>query len=160
MQRIIRADGSIVEPPPLRLGQFVGDELVTQMRNIMAPLLLEEEFLLAVVCLISEEPWEMFFVLSEHHYSRVAFTAERSEARILTVAHEHTLGGILNLSLRGGETVLMGQGLHANDGDIVYECVRLVRNPAGSDGKHVFVESESVRSASWSGEVPTRIEAE
>lgn len=149
MQRVIRSDGSVVEPPPLRLGVLVEDAVVAPVRGAMAQALLDGEYLLAIVRLISEDPWEVFFVLSSHHYSRVAFTEGRREARVLAVAGEHSRGGVLEHYLHNGETVLLGLGLHVKDGEMVYGCLADVGPPPGSDCRHVFVEDEAVRSWRW-----------
>lgn len=149
MQRVIRFDGSVVEPPPLRLGVLVDDAAVEPVRAAMAQALLDGEHLLAIVRLISEDPWEVFFVLSSHHYSRVAFAQARQEARVLSVAGEHSRGGVLEQYLHNGEAVLLGLGLHAKDGEMVYGCLPDVGPPPGSDGRHVFVEDEAVRSWQW-----------
>ena len=150
MQTIHLADGTRLEAPPLRLGVGVTIDLAGDTEHALRPALLDGEPLLAIVEMVPDSAWQMLFVLSRHHFSRVAWAPARDEARVLTVAFEHIRGGLLDLRLADDSRVLLGRGRFREDLEAVNAAQEFLRLPPGSDGRTVLTEREACRQHVWS----------
>ncbi|WP_156253632.1 hypothetical protein [Pseudactinotalea terrae] len=151
MQTLVLRDGSVIGPPPLQLGSGLGPEVVDPVARALTQALFDGESLLGIVRLVSDGEWELLWVASEHHLSRVAFGPTREDARIVSVGYEHLSAGIVDLTLTSGERILLGEPEDPTDFED-HRGVQLtyfMRLPAGSDGHRVFVDPEPVGSYRW-----------
>ncbi|GMA33197.1 hypothetical protein [Litorihabitans aurantiacus] len=144
-------DGRVTgDPLPLALGVGVQPETVPVLECALAGHLLDGELVLAVVR-VADTNWEMYYVLTSHHAARVALSrddqTDNRDARIVTCAYEHMRSGLVDVRLDTGEQVDLGPLAHPRDIHLIHSGMSNLRMPEGFDGRHVFAESDAVRTA-------------
>lgn len=135
-------DGRVVgDPLPLALGIGVEPDVVPIVEQALTAFLLPGELLLAIAR-VADRAWESYYVMTSHHFCRVALDAGRREARVLTCAYEHTGSGLVTLRLRTGEVVDLGPLAHPRDGHVLSSALSNMTLPAGSDARTTLVQDE------------------
>lgn len=139
-------DGRVVgDPLPLALGVHVQPDVAPIIEQALTAFLLPAELVLAVAR-VTDRIWESYYVMTSHHFCRVALDPSRSEARVLTCAYEHTGSGLVTLRLRSGEVVDLGPLAHPRDSHLLSSALSNVDLPAGSDARTTLVQDEPVAS--------------
>ncbi|PWD51236.1 hypothetical protein C8046_11805 [Serinibacter arcticus] len=137
-------DGRVVgDPLPLALGVTVDVEVVSVIERALQTFLLPNEVIL-FVARVTDSFWEMYYVLTTHHFCRVALNARRSEARVVACAFEHAASGTVDIRFRTGEEVNLGPLAHVRDGHLLSSAMWNVRLPDGSDARRTFAQQEAV----------------
>lgn len=138
-------DGRVVgDPLPLALGVGVESDVVPVIEAALVDVMLHDELVLAVAR-VADRAWEMYYVLTSHHFTRVAFDSTRSEARYVSCSYEHARTGMIEIGLDTGDRVNLGPLAHARDAHLIASALSNIRLPHGSDGRRQFVDPEPVR---------------
>lgn len=138
-------DGRVVgDPLPLALGVEVGEEVVTVIERALEAFLLPNEAIL-LIARATDSSWEMYYVLTSHHFCRVALASQRSEARVVACAFEHAASGAVDIRFRSGDEVNLGPLTHVRDGHLLSSAMWNVRLPEGSDARRTFAGSPQSR---------------
>lgn len=141
-------DGRVVgDPLPLALGIDVEPDVVPVLELALATFMLPGELALAVAR-VADRTWEMYYVLSSHHASRVALGPGRVEARVVACAYEHMRGGLIDVRLDPDELVQLGPLAHPRDVHLIRSAMSNLVLPEGSDGRHRFVQADAVLTGS------------
>ena len=137
-------DGRVIgDPLPLALGVGVEVAVASVIEQALEAFLLPREQVLFIAH-IKDVTWEMYYVLTSHHYCRVALGAEHTEARVVAWAFEHAGGGAVDIHFRSGEEVNVGRLAHVRDRHLLNSAMWNLSLPEGSDGRTAFAQSEAV----------------
>ncbi len=149
--------------PPLALGVAVSMSTVEWCQAALAAFLHPDEELLCVVRLQgdagwlvrADHDWLLYFVLTEHHFCRVAFPMDHSEARVLAAAYEYLWSsshsqGAIEIGVPDHMNLLIGRLAHRRDSVVISAAEYYLRLPPGSDGSRSFAEQAPVKSGAVS----------